>query len=237
MIADKTRRLGILLLLLTPAIAMAMPTPYTARYEVRRNGERIGEATVALKPVAGGRAEFSSSIVGSEGLAALTSSTIDERSLLRWSKGVPETVSWDYRQKIAWKSRDRSLAVDAEGQRIDSRDRDKRFSPPYRAGVLDRNAVTVALMQDLAAGRSGELRYLVPDRNELQPWLFRVGASERMSTPLGTQRALKVERIRESGGGRSTTLWLAQDRGFVPLRIVQQEPDGESIEMKIISLR
>ena len=236
MIADTTRRLAILLLL-APAIALAMPPPYTARYEVRRNGERLGEATVALKALGGGRAEFSSSIVGSEGLAALTSATIDERSLLRWSRGAPETVSWDYRQKVAWKTRERSLAVDAEGQRIDSRDRDKRFSPPYRAGVLDRNAVTVALMQDLAAGRSGELRYLVPDRNELQQWLFRVGASERMNTPLGAQRVLKVERIRESGGGRSTTLWLAQDRRFVPLRILQQEPDGESIEMRIISLR
>src|SRR5687767_11967856 len=166
----KIRGLATLLLLLAPAIAIAMPAPYTARYEVRRNGERLGEATVMLKPVAGGRAEFSSSIVGSEGLAALTSATIDERSLLRWSNGAPETVSWDFRQKIAWKLREKSLVVDARGGRIDSRDKDKRFSPPYKAGVLDRNAVTVALMQDLAAGRTGELRYLVPDRNELQPW-------------------------------------------------------------------
>jgi hypothetical protein len=156
--------------------------------------------------------------------------------VLRWREGAPETVSWDYRQKAAWKSRERSLRVDAAAQRIDSRDRDDRYSPPYRAGVLDRNAVTVALMQDLKAGRNGELRYLVPDKGELATWVFRTGASESLDTPMGAQRGLRVERVRESANGRSTTLWLAPDRGYVPLRILQKEPDGETIDMRIISL-
>ena len=77
----------------------------------------------------------------------------------------------------------------------------------------------------------------MPDKGELGTWVFRTGASERMDTPMGAQRALRVERVRESAGGRSTTLWLAQDRGYVPLRILQKEPDGESIDMRIISLQ
>jgi len=231
----KTLAIGFMLL---PAVALAaMPAPYTARYEVRRNGEPLGEATVALKSAGEGRSEFSSSTTGSEGLAALAGVSVEERSLLRWHEGAPETVSWDYRQKAAWKSRERSLRVDAGARRIESRDRDDHYSPPYRAGVLDRNAVTVALMQDLRAGRSGDLRYLVPDRGALGTWVFRDGASERLDTPMGAQRALRVERVRESANGRSTTLWLAQDRGYVPLRILQKEPDGETIDMRIISLR
>lgn len=223
---------------LLPALALAaMPPAYSARYEVRRNGERIGEAIVALKPLGSGRAEFSTSVVGSEGLAALAAATVDERSTLRWREGTPETVSWNYRQKLAWKSRERSLAVDADGRRLDLRDRDKRYSPPYRAGVLDRHAVTVALMQDLAAGRSGDLRYFVPDKDDLQSWTFRTGASERMDTPMGAQRVLRVERVRESANGRSTTLWLGQDRNFIPLRILQTEPDGETVDMRILSIR
>ena len=46
-----------------------------------------------------------------------------------------------------------------------------------------------------------------------------------------------INPVRDSGDGRSTTLWLAQDRGFVPLRIVQKEADGETVEMRITSLR
>jgi hypothetical protein len=221
---------------LLPALALAMPAPYTANYEVLRNGSRMAEATVVLKALGEGRAEFSSNTQGSEGLAALAGANIQQRSLLRWNNGAPETMRWNYSEKLAWKSRVRSLEVDAAAGRIDSRDKDKRYSPPYRAGVLDRNAVTVALMQDIAAGRTGELRYLVPDENELETWVFRTGASEQLDTPIGAQRALRVERIRSSGNGRSTTMWLAQDRGYVPLRILQKEPDGESIDMRITSL-
>ena len=223
---------------LLPALALAaMPAPYTARYEVLRNGERAAQATVSFKALGNGRAEFHSSTSGSEGLAAFTGAAVEERSVLRWHEGAPETVSWQYHQKVAWKSRDRSLAVDAQARRLDLRDKDKRYSPPYRAGVLDRNAVTVALMQDLAAGRNGELRYSVPDKDEMATWIFRTGASETLDTGIGSQRVVRVERVRESGGGRSTTLWLAQDRGYVPVRILQKEPDGETIDMRITSLR
>ena len=231
------KTLAIALALLPALAAAAMPKPYTAHYSVLRNGQRLGEATVVFKAVGEGRAEFSSIMAGTEGLAALAGANVEERSVLRWRDGVPETVSWDYRQKAAWKTRERSLRVDAGARRIDGRDRDQHYAPPYRPGVLDRNAVTIALMQDLVAGRSGDLRYAVPDKNEVATWLFRTGASERMDTPMGAQRALRVERIRESAGGRSTTLWLAQERNYVPLRILQKEPDGETIDMRIISLR
>jgi hypothetical protein len=221
-----------------PALALAaMPAPYSAKYDVLRNGERAAQATVDLKALGGGRAEFHSSTVGSEGLAAFTAASVEERSVLRWLEGKPESVSWDFRQKVAWKTRERSLSVDAGAGRLDLRDKDKRYSPPYKPGVLDRHAVTVALMQDIAAGRTGELRYSVPDKDELQTWVFRIGGSEKMDTAMGAQRALRVERVRESGGGRSTTLWLAQDHGYVPLRILQKEPDGETIDMRITSLR
>ena len=224
-------------LIALPMLAQAMPAPYTAHYEVRRNGSPMGEAVVVLKAAAGGRSEFTSSTSGSRGLAALVGANIEERSVLRWQDGVPETVSWNFSQKVAMNSRERSLSVDAAGKRLDLRDRDRRFSPPYQPGVIDRHAVTVAIMRDLAACRSGELRYLVPDKEQLAPWVFRVGASERLDTPMGPQRVLRVDRIRETGNGRSTTMWLAQDRNFVPVRVVQKEPDGETIEMRITSLR
>jgi hypothetical protein len=222
---------------LLPVLALAaMPAPYTARYDVLRNGERAGQSAVSLKALGGGRAEFHSSTSGSEGLAAIAGAAVEERSVLRWQDGAPETVSWEYHQKVAWKSRDRSLSVDADAHRLDLRDKDKRYSPPYRPGVLDRHAVTVAIMQDVAAGRSGELRYSVPDKDGMGTWVFRTGASEKLDTPMGAQRVLRVDRVRESGGGRSTTLWLAQDHGYVPVRILQKEPDGETLDMRITSL-
>ena len=226
------------LLVLVPlaAGAAAPPPPYTAQYEVRRNGDRLGTATVSFRKLANGRFELVSDTVGTDGLAAIAGVAVNERSVLHWGT-QPETVAYSYRQKMAWKSRERSLQVDSAGGHIDSTDKDKHYSPPYEAGVLDRNAVVVALMGDLAAGRSGELHYRIPDHDAMETWVYRAGATEQLSTPLGAQKVLRVERIRDTGNDRSTTLWLAPARNFVPMRMLQKEPDGETIEMRIVSLK
>ena len=225
------------LALASGAASAALPPPYTANYEVRRNGEAMGTATVTFKSLPNGRYELTSSTVGSEGLAAIAGVSVDERSIIRLAGNQPETVVYNYRQKLAWKTRERSIQVNAAANSIASTDKDKSFSPPYRAGVLDRNAVTVALMADVAAGMSGDMEYLVPSRNELETHVYRSAISERIQTRLGTQRVIRVERIRESSNGRTTTLWLGQDRNFIPLRMLQKEPDGETIEMRITSIR
>ncbi len=219
------------------AASAALPPPYTANYEVRRNGEAMGTATVSFKLLPNGRYELKSSTIGSEGLAAIAGVSVDERSIIRLAGDQPETVAYNYRQKLAWKTRERSMQVNAAGNSIASTDKDKSFSPPYRAGILDRNAVTVALMADVAAGKPGDLEYVVPSHNELETHVYRSGTSEQMQTRLGAQRVIRVERIRESSNGRTTTLWLGQDRNFIPLRMLQKEPDGETIEMRITSIR
>lgn len=225
-------------LLLAPSLALAaLPSPYTAQYEVRRNGDRLGTATVAFKALPNGRYELTSNTVGNEGLAAIAGVAVDERSILRWTGKQPETVAYTYRQKMAWKSRERAMQVYADKSRIDSQDKDQRFSLPYQPGVLDRNAITVALMHDVAAGKTGDLRYLVPDKGELQTHTYRTAASEHLKTALGNQRVIRVERIRESANGRTTTLWLGQDKKFVPLQMLQKEPNGETIEMRVVSIR
>jgi len=104
-------------------------------------------------------------------------------------------------------------------------------------GVLDRHAVTVAVMQDLALGKSGDLLYPVADRDELQTHLYRVLDNEKIQTALGSLNSTKVQRIRKTPNGRVTTLWLGADKHFVPLRIEQKENDGDVIEMRITGLR
>lgn len=229
--------LATLLAVVSPPAFAQLPQPYSATYEVSRNGDPLGTATVVFRPLANGRYELRSHTVGSQGLAAIAGVDLDERSILRLAGGVPETVAYSYRQKMAWKSRSRDITVDAGARRIRSTDKDRDYAPPYRPGVLDRNAITIALMADVAAGKSGDLRYFIPSKDELEPWVYRTGAVEQVRTGLGNDQAVRVERIRESANGRSTTLWLGQTHGYVPLRVLQKEPDGETIEMVITSLK
>ena len=227
-----------LLAALLPAVATAAaPKPYTARYVVLRNGDRLGEATITFAALANGRYDFSTRTRGSGGLAAVLGVSIDERSILRWNEGRPETVAYSLSQKVGWKDKARSLKVDAASGRITSIDKGEEVALPYSAGVLDRHAVSIALMQDLAAGRMGDLEYTVAERRDVQVHHYRTAGAAPVDTPMGSIEAIRVERVRESGDGRSTQFWLAGRHGFVPVRMLQKEPDGESIEMRIVSLQ
>ena len=228
----------VLLAAILPAVASATaPKPYTARYEVLRNGERLGEATIRFAALPNGRYDFTSSTRGSNGLAAVLGVSIDERSILRWQDGRPETVAYSHSQKVGWKDKQSSLKVDAAARSVTSTFKGTQMALPYEAGVLDRHAVSIALMQDLAAGREGELDYAVAERNAVRQQRFRTAGNERVQTPMGAVDAVRVDRVRDSGDGRSTQFWLSARHNFVPVRMLQKEPDGESIEMRITSIQ
>lgn len=204
-----------------------LPAPFEHRYEVLRNGSPLGEATIALRQADGDAWEFSTRTRGTRGLAGLAGAAIDEWSEFAWRDGRPELRRYRYRQDVAFRSRERSLARTA-GDRIDSRDGDRRHELAFEPGTLDRHIVVLAIGADLARGADGELRYRVADRDDVEWHRYRVAGRERV----GALDAVRVERVREKPG-RTTTSWLAPALGFAPVRIVQREADGETIEMRL----
>lgn len=230
-----TRVLLFALALAAPA-AFAQPAPYTAEYEVLRNGKALGHGTVTLSEE-GDTWLLTSVTRGTEGLAGIAGVEIVEKSILQWREGRPETLDYQYRQQAAWKKRERSVRVDIEHGRVTSRDKDRVHEFVYEPFVLDRQVVALAMANDLAQGKRGELTYTVVDRDQFGAQKYRVAAEETVETPGGPQRALRVERVREGEPARVTVTWLGIDTGFVPVRIVQRESDGESFEMRLVSLR
>ena len=118
-----------------------------------------------------------------------------------------------------------------------SRDRDREHHFDYQPGVIDRQCVVLALAIDLASGKRGERVYTVVDRDQFGPQRYRVRGEERVDTPSGPLRALRVERVRAESHGRTTTSWLGVEQDFLPVKVLQSEPDGDSFEMRLISLR
>ena len=209
---------------------------FTANYVVFRNGKDLGTATIKLADIGSGRWELTTKTIGT-GIAAIAGVEINERSLIRWNEGKPETIDYSFSQKAGWKDKQRRIVVNAKSQTIVSEDKEKTYSLKYQSGILDRHAITVAIMQDLSQGKRGDLTYPVADREELNTQLYRIIGNEKMDTALGSFNTVKVQRIRENSNGKATTLWLASDKQFIPLRIEQKEGNGDTIEMRIASLR
>ena len=218
--------------------ALAAPwSQYRAEYEVLRNGKPMGRGEVTLADSGNGRWELRSITRGTEGLAGLSGAEISERSTLRVDGDAIETIDYQQRQDMAWKTRERSVSVDAAAGRITSRDRRGEHAFAYQPGVLDRQAVVLGLARDLAAGKTGELTYVMVDRDEFGPERYRVGATETVNVPAGALDAVRVERLRSGSKGRTTLSWLDPAQGYVPVRVLQTEPDGDSFEMRLISLK
>ena len=194
----------------------------------------MGHGTVSLRRGENGDWELRSVTRGTEGLAGLTGAKIVERSMLHWVDNQPETLSYRYRQDLAWRSRERSVDFDPAAGRIVSRDRGERVFA-FAPGVLDRQSVMLAVGCDLAAGKRDALTYTVVDRDEFGPQRYRVGAEESVQTPAGTLRALRVERLRDGRVGTTVT-WFGIEQGFLPVRVLQTEPDGDTFEMRLISI-
>lgn len=212
------------------ATAAAPPVPaFSARYEVRRNGDPLGEATLSLAGDARGGA-FAQRTAGTAGLARMLGVRIDEHSTFAWRPdGRPETREYAYDQSTSVNKRRRGARVDAVAGTIRLTDRDAARDVPYVDGVVDRQLLTLALMQAVAAGQRGDQVFRVVGRRAVEEQTWRIGAEGAVP---GGGRGIRIERIRQTPDGRRTVLWLDPRAPHVPLRIEQHEDDGESIEMR-----
>jgi hypothetical protein len=210
----------------------ASSQPFSARYEVLRNGRTLGEARMALTRGSDDSWRFESETRGTRGLASLTGVEIHERSIFRWRGQIPELVEYDYRQTVAMRRRERSLRVDADDNAIVSRQDDRQWLLRFEDGVSDRNAVVLGLIAAVAAGRA-DLAFRVADRDDVESQRYRIAGRERVQVPAGEFDAVRIERIREKPG-RDTDTWLAPALSHLPVRIRHREADGESLELRLV---
>jgi hypothetical protein len=233
----RTFLLGFALWLPVAALAAPPPQPFSADYEVFQNGEKLGTGSIRLRELPDGRWELDTRSRATEGLFAMAGVERSERSVIAWNNGQPEVVEYRMQQKAGWSERSQLLRVDARTRTATSTYKDQTTALPYSPGLVDKHGVTAAIMSDLAAGERGELAYTVAERRTVEPQRFRTAANVKLRTSLGTMRAVRVERMRESGDGRVTKIWFAREHGWLPLRITQREADGESLEMHITAIR
>lgn len=227
------------LLLALPAIAAAAtpPQPFEADYEVRRNGEVIGVGHISLRHRDDGRFEMNTRSEGTAGLAAVAGVKRDETSVLRWTGDGLALVEYRMRQKAAWNTREHRVVVDPASGTVTSTYKGETARYAGVPGLLDKQSVTAAMMVAVADGQRGLLRFPVADRKDVDEQRYEVAAAVRLRTAIGTERALRLERRRDMPGGRQTKVWLARNHGWLPLRILQVEDDGERLDLRITAIR
>lgn len=117
---------------------------------------------------------------------------------------------------------------------------DGRTLSPLPSGAQDRLSMFmqlgawVTLLQPPPGAR---LVVPVVGLGEVQTWTFVAGEHEALELPVGTLRAVRVQRVVDGGRALGVTLWYAPAWGVLPVRVLLQETDGQRIDQSLQSGR
>lgn len=220
-------------LLALPAAAQAPAgaalTPFTATYEVLRNGSPIGESTLSLLRDSDGHWHYRSTIHATHGLAALFGADMQAVSVLRVDQGQPEALQYEYRFDAMFKHKRQQIRVDWTTRRVHNEVDDRRaYTYAAEPGMVDSHSIPLALLTALHDGqRDIELPVAVKDRVEHQQ--YRVTGPVQVKVPAGEFQALRVSRV---GDEKAFTAWYDTGRFETPVKLSQHSGGDLTLVLK-----
>lgn len=85
-----------------------------------------------------------------------------------------------------------------------------------------------------APGR--ELRPALVDGRGFASFRYQVQRSETWNSPTGPLRVVRLVKQVDPGDDRTTEIWLAADRGYIPVRVLVAEKDGSRTDQMITGM-
>ncbi len=225
----RTMKPVLLMLLLPLAAAAAEPQAFVLHYEASY-GNLAGSADRSLLPDPSGTGWLLQSRVAVE-LLGRTISSIEETSHISWRNQLPSPLDYSFVQKGIG-SRSRSVVFAADGSHADFRVNDDTGTLTLQQPTFEPLSIPLLLRDRLAAGDTN-IQFAVADRGEVRTHQYRVVGEETVVLPAGSFATVHVERVREGGNERSTDLWLAPGHDHVLVKLLQTEPDGDSISLEL----
>lgn len=223
--------LALALLPCTAAFANSPIAAFKAEYITLRNNSEVARTTIQLTENPDSTWTLRTNTVGTSSLAKMAGLDVAEESTVRWVDGRPETVSYDFRQNLAFKNRERHGEFDWNTRQVRMVDgkSDVRYDlVPY---TVDRHALTLALASDLS--RSSHLfEYKVAHKNAIEDVRYTECGDSSVTVPAGTFSTRCLERVREK---RTSKSWFDQTNGWIPVQIEQVESKGDVITLKLAS--
>lgn len=224
-----------LLFSLVSSLTFAAPIPsFTANYTLSRGNITIGNLQRSLTAAEDGNFKFESAMRLTGLVAVFIKNELFESSL--WSYQNEQIRPQIYTYSKAGGKKDSRLKFDFdwENSLVKNTISGKEWEMPLPADAQDKISYQLAIMHDLARGKT-EFEYPIADKKKFKTYRFKVVGNETLDTPLGALETVKVERIMQSDD-KTTVLWCAPSLHYLPVRIEQNEKDGEEFSLLIQSV-
>jgi len=197
-------------------------TPYTAEYKIYAHGIHVGDIHQDLKQH--DDIYVLSNSAQSTGVAALIKDRrVDERSSFHFNDEVIVPLSYSYKESDRDK-RNVSLDFNWPAKELASNKQKKLFTLPDGVEIFDKLSYQVALMRDLSMGLT-KFTYTAHDGKGYRDYELLVIEDEVLSVH-GKKLNTKKVRLKRENSSRETTLWLAPEMDYIPVKLTHTERKG-----------
>lgn len=207
---------------------------FTAKYSVSKSGISLGEMVSTFKTDQNDNYTYSS-ITEPKGIARwFSSDTVSEVSSGTYLDGKITSLQYSYSRSGGKKKQNTKIDFDYQNKIATDITNGKTKKLAIGEKTTDRQIVQILLMIDMLK-KQEHLNYEVINKQGLKPYNFKKANAEKLKTELGEFDTIKVIRKKE-GSSRETTLWLAEQLRYLPVRIKQTKDGSTKFEMDIIKL-
>lgn len=200
------------------------PTPFKAEYNLYSKGLEVAHIERVLKPQADGTYVYESHSHTVGMLALFRDDRITERSHWRLTDSGFRPLEYIYHHRGSKKNRNVNIKFDWNKAKVRMQVDDDHWQMDLEPDTLDKMLYQLAIMRDLKIGFD-TVTYRIADGGKMKTYDFETFGLETIKTPYGDFETLKVERFRDDRE-RETILWCAQALDYLPVKVVNIEPDG-----------
>lgn len=224
-----------------PVAPLAAPVPpvlqpFVADYEVYREGKRVGDATLQVAKLDGGRWRVDLGLRGTRGLVKLVGLNIEQSTLFdvvdgRYRPLTQSTVRhalFSGKQKTGtydWSTRSAIWEGDVK--------KDRRTAVALQDGDQSALLINLAIIRDAELGK--HLQYRFVDDGRVRNHEYVVSPElEKVTVDDLDYNAMRVSRVRS--GTEETILWVSYGVP-TPIRMVQRKDGQDVTDLRLIQYR
>jgi hypothetical protein len=225
------RLLALLTVLLAALAARAAPNVVEAEYKIFKNGILIAYVTERFERK-GETYRIDSTSVASGGLKMFVQDKVVMAAEGRFGPGgLQPLVYEDLRTNPGDSVR---LTFDWAKHVLVTKRAGKEESEPLARGALDRLSF---LYQFMWVNRPEGYKVEMSGGRKLETFQFRKAGEPVLKTPAGTFETVHLERIRANDREDRAQIWLAKEKGNVPVRIWFESAAGIVLDQTIVELK
>lgn len=198
-----------------PAAPVAPLTPFKAVFGVTWRGMNAGTASLELERLNGSRWRYTSRNMARGLFRIAFPDEITQTSEFALNGSV-RPLQFRGDDGSGDTSRDVRLDFDWNAQRVTGVAEDRKVDLALRPDLQDPMSVQIALMVELAAGRTPS-DYWILDKDRIKDYEYRAEGRARLRTAAGEFDTV-IWSSRRPGSDRVTRVWYAPARGYAPVR-------------------